>query len=180
MIPTKDIKNLRAFKKDAKLKKDMVAEILEHKKQDKIIKGTYGTEYHNGDFRGCAVGCSIHSYNVRQKKNISTDSHKAYETELGIPESLARLEDFLFEAMPNDKAMQWPAEFMKAIPVGADLSMVAPKFISSTLRDLLKIREVKDDKEVAKIVLHIAKMWDAVVNGKTPKASAWSAARSAA
>ena len=180
MIPTKEIKKLRAFNKNPKLKKDMVAEILNHQKLDKIVKGTYGTEYTNGDFRGCAVGCSIHSYKVRYGKNLDTNDHKVYETELGIPESLARLEDYLFEAMPNDKAMKWPAEFMKAITPGADLSLVAPKFISATLRDLLSIREVKDDKAVSKVVLDIAKMWDDVVNGRPPKAAAWSAAWSAA
>src|SRR3990167_4746925 len=179
MIPTKEIKKLRAFNKNPKLKKDMVAEVLNHQKLDKIIKGTY-QQGSNGDFKGCAVGCSIHSYNVRYKKEIPTNNHKAYETELGIPESLARLEDTLFEGMPDGKALLWPAEFMKAIKVGSDLSLVAPKFISATLRDLLSIREVKDDKEVSKQVLHIAKMWDSVVNGKTPKASAWSAAESAA
>ena len=138
MIPNEQVSQLRAFNKDARLKKDMVAEILNHQKQDKIIKGTYG-QGSNGDWKGCAVGCSIHSLNVKFGKKLDTSNHKNYEIELGIPESLARLEDYLFETMPNDKATKWPAEFIKAIPVGADLSLVAPKFISATLRDLLKI-----------------------------------------
>ena len=178
MIPTKEIKKLRSFHNNPKLKKDIVAEILNHQKQDQIIQGTYGVE--NGKWKGCAVGCSIHSYNIRYKKEIPTNNHKAYETELGIPESLAQLEDRLFEGMSQEHALKWPAEFMKSIPVGADLSLVAPKFISATLRDLLSVREVKDDKEVSKQVLHIAKMWDRVVNGRPPKAAAWSAAESAA
>jgi len=178
MIPTKELKKLQAFHKDPKLKKDMVAEILNHQKQDQIVKGTYGQE--NGKWRGCAVGCSIHSLNIRYGKNIPTGEHKAYEAELGIPESLAKLEDYLFEAMPNDKAMAWPAEFMKAIPVGADLSMVAPKFIAATLRDVVKLKYVSDDKAVVKAVLDTAKLWECVIAGKTVKPAAWSAARSAA
>lgn len=177
MVPTKELKKLRSFHKNQSLKKDMVAEVLDHQKQDQIIQGTYETE-RDGKWKGCAVGCSIHSYNKRYGKNISTDNHKAYETELGIPESLARLEDYLFEAMPVDKAKKWPVEFMKAIPVGVDLSKVAPKFIVGTLRDLLKIREVKDDKAVAKAVANTAKLWEMVVAGKNVKAAAWSAAES--
>ncbi len=180
MIPTAEIKKLRAFHKDSKLKKDMVAEVLNHQKLDKIVKGTYGTEYQNGDFRGCAVGCSIHSLKVKRGKNLNTSDHSVYPKELGIPESLARLEDYLFENMPDDKAMKWPAEFMKAIPVGADLSMVAPKFIIGTLKDVVKLEKVKGDKAVVKAVLDVAKLWEQVVNGRTPKASAWSAAWSAA
>jgi hypothetical protein len=155
-----------------------VAEVLSHQKHDQIIKGTYGVE--NGKWRGCAVGCSIHSYNLLKDKNINTSNHTAYQTELGIPESLARLEDYLFETMPKDKAMKWPVEFMKAIPVGINLSMVAPKFIAGTLRDLLKMKEVKDDKAVTKAVADTAKLWEMVIAGKNVKQAAWSAASSAA
>ena len=180
MIPTKELKKLRAFHNKPELKKDMVAEVLNHQKQDRIIKGTYGKDSHKGDFKGCAVGCSIHSYNVKRGETCDISEHKVYETKLGIPESLARLEDYLFETMPDDKAMKWSAEFMKAIPVGANLSLVAPKFIAGTLRDLLKIKEVKDDKAVMKAVVDIAKLWEMVIAGKIVKPAAWSAAWSAA
>ena len=130
--------------------------------------------------RFCAVGCSIHSLNVKRGKNIATGNHSAYETEFGIPESLAHLEDFLFEKMPNDKAQKWVAEFIRAIPVGADLSLVAPRFIASTLRDLLKIKEVKADKDVAKSVLDIAILWEKIVAGEVVEKTVWSAALSAA
>src|SRR3990167_556792 len=104
MIPTEELKKLKAFHGDPELKKNLVAEILNHQKLDMIVKGTYGKE--NGTWKGCAVGCSIHSYNLRYKKSIMTDNHKAYEAEFGIPESLARLEDYLFENMPNDKSLK--------------------------------------------------------------------------
>ena len=126
------------------------------------------------------MGCSIDSLNVKLGKSIDNRNHKAYETELGIPESLARLEDFLFEAMPQEEAMKWPAEFMKAIPVGADLSMVAPKFIAGILRDVVKLKYVKDDKAVVKSVIGTAILWEQVIKGKKVKTAAWSAAWSAA
>ena len=178
MVPTQELKSLKAFNSDKKLKADMVAEVLNHQKQDRIIKGQYGIA--GFDFKGCAVGCSIHSYNLRYGKNIETNNHSAYQTELGIPESLARLEDYLFETMPNDKAMKWPVEFMKAIKPGANLSMVAPKFIAGTLRDVVKNKDVKGDKAVVKAVLDTAKLWERVIAGKEVKQAAWSAAWSAA
>ncbi len=175
LIPTENLLKMKAFHNNAKLKKDMVSEILNHQKQDQILKGTYATE-ENGKWRGCAVGCSVHSLNMKCGKNYETGNHKVYETELGIPESLARLEDYLFEIMPQEAAMKWPAEFMKAIPVGANLSLVAPKFIVGTLKEVVKLEKVKDDKAVVKAVLDIAKLWEEVIAGKNPKSAAWIAA----
>lgn len=167
MIPTPELLKLKAFHGKPKLKKDMVAEVLKHQKADQIVQGTYGTQ--NGDWHGCAVACSVRSLAIINGEPLKEryNDHERYEKDLGIPESLARLEDYLFEVMPKDKAKLWPAEFIKAVNVGSNLSLVAPKFISATLRDLLSVREVKDNKVVAKVVLDIAKMWDLVVQGKS-------------
>jgi hypothetical protein len=179
MVPTKELKKLKAYHNDPQLKKEMVAEVLKHQKLDQIVKGTYGiTE--DGKWRGCAVGCSIHSYNLKKGENLDTSNHFVYEKALGIPASLAKLEDFLFETMPKEDAMKFPAEFLKAIPVGADLSLVAPKFIADTLREVIKDEKVKGDKAVVKAVLDTAKLWDKVIAGETVKPAAWFAAESAA
>jgi hypothetical protein len=178
MIPNKELKKLRAFHNNHQLKVDMVSEIFNHQKQDQIVQGTYGQE--NGKWRGCAVGCSIHSYNLRYGKDIPTGTHSAYETELGIPASLAHLEDYLFEAMPTEDAVKWPAEFMKAINVGVDLSLVAPKFIAGVLRDVVKGKYVRDDKDVVKSVIDVAILWEKVIAGKKVEPAARSAAESAA
>lgn len=179
MIPTPELLKLKTFHGNKQLKKDIVAEILKHQKQDQIIKRTYGKQ-ENGKWRGCAVGCSIHSLNVKYGKNIYTGDHKSYEVELGIPEALAHLEDYLFETMPDGKATKWPLEFMKAIPINVNLAFVAPKFILGTLKELVKDKVVKTDKQVVKSILDIAKLWEQVIAGKNPKSAAWSAAESAA
>ena len=54
-----------AYHSDPTLKRDMLAELAEHRKLDQIVKGTYG-QGTNGDFKGCAVGCSIHSLNKKR------------------------------------------------------------------------------------------------------------------
>lgn len=108
-----------AYHGDNNIKKKYVARVLAHRRADEIIKGVY---WERG--KGCAVGCTIHS-----------GDHGAFETELGIPRILARLEDGIFEALPNDLAQTWPERFLKAIKPGADLSQVWPKFAYWLLND---------------------------------------------
>jgi hypothetical protein len=90
-----------------------------HYDADQIIKGTY---WERG--KGCAVGCTIHSC-----------EHVQYESLFGIPQSLARLEDRIFEGLPNEKAKEWPLRFMRAIKPGSDLSLVQWQFLRWLMTD---------------------------------------------
>lgn len=132
---------LVAFNGDAKLKTMLVKEIEIHRKADQIIKGTYGEE-ELGKWKGCAVGCSIHSLNIKLKKDFRTGDHSVYETQLGIPRQLAYLEDRIFENLPLEEALFWPTRFMKAIKPGSDLSNVVGKLMVW----LLVGNEIKDKK----------------------------------
>ena len=86
-----------------------------HEAADEIIHGRY---WENG--RGCAVGCCVHN---------ADSPHAAFETEMGIPLVLARLEDTLFEGQKNGDAKTFPARFLAAINPGADLSRVSWIFL---------------------------------------------------
>jgi len=108
--------------------------VEKHRIQDQIIQGTYGEE-ENGKWKGCAVGCSIHSLNLRLGKDLDTSNHKVYETELGIPEWLARLEDRIFEGLPKEEAVLWPGKFLESIQVGVDLEPVKYKFCAFLLKE---------------------------------------------
>lgn len=110
---------LKAFHGDPLIKRTYLSRVKAHEKADEIIKGQYWKEG-----KGCAVGCTIHG-----------DNHSAYETELGIPEALARLQDNIFEGLPNSLAKTWPARFLKAIRPGADLSKASDEFIVWLLTD---------------------------------------------
>ena len=131
---------MKAFHNDIKIKKQYLTRVVAHEKADEIIKGKY---WENG--KGCAVGCTIHgSY------------HGAYETELGIPRILARLEDGIFENLPNDLAKTWPRRFLEVIKPGADLSMVWPKFSVWMLTDekygVLQFAKTEGQREVIQSV----------------------------
>jgi hypothetical protein len=43
---------------------------------------------------------------------------------LEFRDGIARLEDRIFEGLPNKRAMQWPAEFLNAVNPGSDLSKI--------------------------------------------------------
>jgi hypothetical protein len=124
---------LLAFHGDTQLKADLLAEIIKHRKQDQIVKGSYGRE--NGVWKGCAVGCSIHSLNQVRGLELDTSQHAAYESGFGIPRILARLEDGIFESLPDDLHLTWPERFISATPVNADLSLVWPQFAHWMLVD---------------------------------------------
>ena len=73
-------------------KDGVLKQLRAHARADEIVKGRYWE-----DGKGCAVGCTVHS-----------DSHAAYEAQFGVPQMLARLEDTIFEGLPNDEAKKWP------------------------------------------------------------------------
>ena len=118
---------LLAFHGDPAIKERYLARVRTHRAADDIIRGTYGRAEGASGWRGCAVGCTLHGEN-----------HAAYEGELGIPRALAHLEDTLFERMPLESAPDWPVEFLEAIPIGADLSLVVWQLLSRGIRDLLR------------------------------------------
>src|ERR1041385_6270144 len=100
---------LLAFHGDPAIKAKYLARVREHQQADAIVQG-YGY-WQEG--KGCAVGCTLQS-----------PHHTPYEGQLGTPEPTAYLQGDMVEAMPKDSARSWPARFLEAIPIGADLSLV--------------------------------------------------------
>ena len=52
-----------------------------------------------------------------------------------LPTWLAKLEDGMFEALPNGEAKAFPEQFLVAIPVGADVSGVRDQFLAWLMED---------------------------------------------
>ena len=109
------------------LKSALVAEIRKHREQDQVVQGSYG-EDSTGKFRGCAVGCAIHSLADINGTFLFTDDHGIYERELGIPRILAELQDIIHEGLSDESFPTWPERFMEAVPTETELSLVFPKF----------------------------------------------------
>jgi len=110
---------LLAYHGKKSIKTNILKQLQKHHDADELVKGQY---WEGG--KGCAVGCTIYSSN-----------HSEYEPRFGIPQMLAKLEDRIFEGLPNDKAKEWPIAFMSAIKPGADLSRVGWQFMHWLLTD---------------------------------------------
>ena len=123
---------------DADLSTAVLAELQYHYDHDEIIKGRY---WEAG--KGCAVGCIL--------KN---DNHMEYETEFGIPVMLAKLEDRIFEGLPNGQSKAWPQLFMfTALSVGKTrkermklLQLVGWRFLYWLLKEELPKNVVGEGK----------------------------------
>jgi hypothetical protein len=154
-----------AYHGDKAIKKKYLDRVKAHALADEIVKGKY---WENG--RGCAVGCTIHS-----------GHHSAYETELGIPQVLALLEDGIFEALPNDLAIKWPERFLAAITPGADLSNVWPEFAVWLLVDekfgVIQFSKTDAQREA---IQSVADLYQLKLEGAIIDANDWLEARHAA
>ncbi len=124
---------MQAFHNDVSIKARYIGRVLAHREADEIEHGYY---WEKG--KGCAVGCTIHSAN-----------HAHYESEIGIPIMLARLEDRLFEGMSNGRSKEFPLQFLQAPKVGADLSLVGWKFLHWLLTEELVER---DNPKIADVI----------------------------
>ena len=159
---------MQAFHNEPAIKDFFLARIATHRAADEIRHGYY---WENG--KGCAVGCTLHS-----------SSHTAYETKLGIPYVLAHLEDDIFEGLPSPEDQQWPQAFLAAIPVGADLSLVWPRFFlriatdieHGLLRHVQAAKHTRQKEAIEKVIQYYEK-W--VIEKKKPAAAAYTAAYAA-
>jgi hypothetical protein len=163
-----------AFHGDIKIQKKYIARVKKHYKLDEIVQGKY---WDNG--KGCAVGCTIENDDVSK---TNSGWHQRYEEALGIPRQIALLEDKIFEGLSNAEAKEFPLRFLKAVNVGADLSMVIPKFFVWLLGDEKDgvIKFAKGYKSTEKAIKGVLKLYQETVGGKTVKKERWIKAKNAA
>lgn len=156
---------MTAFHGKTEIKAFYVARVRGHLEADEIVHGRY---WEKG--RGCSIGCTIHGSN-----------HASFETDLGIPRIVARLEDRIFEGMAAGDSQEFPLQFLTAIPVGADLSRVAARFMLWMLADPEQgvIRFASTERTQA-AVTGVAALYERVLKGDTPSEEAWNKARRAA
>lgn len=164
---------LRAFHGDPAIKQKYLDRVAAHRANDELVRGHYWEQDKNGVFRGCAVGCTL--------EYVGFDLHATYEKELGIPTMLARAEDSIFEHLPIESEwLAWPTEFLEAIPVGADLSLVWPRLLIWILSDPEYGTRTHCLPDGAAATDTIIQLVEAVVRGETTESEAWHEASEAA
>lgn len=162
--------SLIAFNNDPSLKEFVLAQLAEHREADKLVKGQY---WENG--KGCAVGCTLRAVSLRDGKEIDYSSHALYETSLGIPQIIARLEDRIFEALQNGDSQSWPERFTSAIRPGSDLTMVWPKFALWLLTEEVP-QHTKNKRSLAALT-DVAALYREWIDKSKPSTERWLEAR---
>lgn len=110
-----------AFHNDTALAARVRAQIDAHTAADEIVQGRY---WENG--KGCFIGCIAHS-----------DDTSAVEALTGFPIMLQRIAESIFEGLPNDVAKGFPQRVINAPKPGADISLVAWKFLHIVAKEAL-------------------------------------------
>ncbi len=165
---------LQAFHNKPQEKKFYVNRLLHHRKLEHLIQGTgWGS---NGQTHGCAIGCLFEKYD-----------HALGPKLIGIPEWLLRLCDFYFEKLPAKKANDFAVNWVKAVPVGADLEPLRHRL--GIWRCEQSLARLKDNKEPYAVecrnaIQLVIAYHDAALNGdksaaRSAESAAWSAAESA-
>ena len=104
-----------------------MAEMQAHIAADELVKGTYKTR----DGKGCFIGCAVNKH-----MKWDEDWHEAFERIYGIDIRLTYLFGSIFEDLPAPDHRQWALHIYEAISPGADLSLVADKFLYWLLQHL--------------------------------------------
>ena len=131
-------RTFNAWHSSAEMKARFVAAAIEHREADRYLKGTYA-EGAGAAFRACSVGCSLATVYGEMAAGVRTHSdHRFLSETLGVPEFVTRLQDLIFEGLPDGQAVKWTERLFLSIPIGADLSLVQPAFLAAVQRRLLK------------------------------------------
>jgi hypothetical protein len=164
-----------SFKNDTAIKDALVYRMDKHIELDELVQGATGQ---NG--KGCTVWCALNNGDLKEGY-----SHKAFESILGLPEWLARLQDSIFEGLTIEDAKQFSSDWVKAIPVGKDLTPVKWKFCAFIMKENIErvlLLDIKDElkKQVVDAITTVLNLHEQAATTGVWDESAESAAESAA
>jgi hypothetical protein len=156
--------NLGAWHGNQEEKDWMIKEAQEHAKADRFIAGAFGNMDDGSEFKGCSVGCSIRSINIKNCSNIDTGSHDELAEYIGLECHgwLVRMQDSIFEALNGAEQISWTERLFTSIQVGADISLVLPRFLSFILTDTLTLVQseyCRQQKDAIQNVIHLMDEW---------------------
>ncbi len=169
--------HLLAFHNDPSLKEFVLTELGRHRAQDQLVQA-HG--YWAGG-KGCAVGCTLEAVRLFSgDTTIAHDLHVLYETRLGIPQRLARLEDGIFEGLPREASQLWPERVISAIAPGSALTMIWPRFALWLLDEELPPLVLGKEGVTAALANVAALYREWTETGKSPRRERWTKADAAA
>ena len=108
-------------------------------------------------------------------------NEKNEEKKLVLPAWLKELEDQIFNGLPNHESEDFREQFLKALPVGADLSLVLYQFLHWLLvDDACGVIRFASTEKSKKLILVVADLFSKKINGQEISEADWRAAADAA
>ena len=166
-------KQLSAYNNDPSFKEAFMSELRKHEAADAVRQGFYGREDDNAvGFRGCSVGCALHSLNTIRGEHAYYGDHEHLAEWLDIPVEIVYINDAIFEGLPVEDAKRFPLQFAEAIQLGYDYEQLKtfPKFAHTILTDpetgILTLTENRDAREIARQMISLYKRW--IAGDKAP------------
>jgi hypothetical protein len=130
--------------------------------------GVYWSDY---DQVGCAVGLIARSYNYGEQ-----EIHHRVGKLLTIPANIVYLLDRLYEDLPPYQCVPFALNFLKAIPVGADLTHVNSHFIIWLLSDPQEGAITLANDPGVTIIRQVVDLHQQVIQGKDVTSTQWNMA----
>lgn len=145
-----------AYHNDASVKERLLARALAHQQEHHFVQNySYWR-----DGKGSALGA------LAQKAKAPA---LHLQREAHIPEPLGLLMDEIFERLPVSKYEQFPHRFIKAIKVGADLSLVVSYFFTWLLsEELPKYFNTKQFPEIERAGKRTIGLYERKLTGNNP------------
>lgn len=181
-VAPKAVKTYRAFYGDATLRDAVVERVKKRILADQIVTGLAPV------YDEAASVCSL------MGAAVQSDDMERYEGTLSIPAHVARLEEvvhgFLSQEITDaegnksyvlrEPTLNYPLDWLKAIPLGADLQLVTPEFIRWFLLDIADAPQpygvvVNDAAKTS--AREIASLYAQAARGEPPTAEVWKQAR---
>jgi hypothetical protein len=146
-------------------------EVAAHIEADAVAQGNY---WNPETSRGCFIGCLAHS-----------NSTAKIELTYGLPSSILRIAESIFEALPQDEAQNFFAALPDAVACdGKDLSRVCWQFLAAELKALppTEAQSVVDPVIAGMELLAAGETWsaaNAANAARAARAAAYAAANAA-
>ena len=154
-------KELVAFHDNPKIKAKYLKRLATHRKAGAFVSDIWWDSHSK---IGCAVGCTIHSTNP-----------DLFETELGIPASVAWLEARIHGKWLGDRLDTFAEEVLEAITPGHDLSLVAAHFVYWLLTSPSGPRGKCSSGDVV-LFDQVTALYVQIINEREPSKIAWETA----
>lgn len=108
-----------------------------HRESDRLRSGSYGDAVAG---TGCSVGC------LAMDRGLRRDDHAGLAAAVGLPEWFVRLQDSVFEGLPDFAKADWHVALAEAVPVGLDLQPAYHRICARILREVTWPASKPDDE----------------------------------